>query len=217
MKRRPPKHNVRRVAHINHNMRGVTLSKNGETIQYESLQEFLLICLLERNPRVQAYRSQPLTIAFRDDDGKDHRYTVDFEVWLTDGSVEIHEVTVSGRRSTLSAIRREIAARDMCNRKGWKYVVHTELTLPRETESANLITLYGFRAPIYANPAVKRFVVGNITAMPINLAALAQEIASGLQLSIGDVTAALCHLIWREELLVDENKLLFIDAVFSSS
>ena len=49
LKRKPPAGNVRRVASIGNNIRGVTANKRGRLVQFESEQERKLILLLERD------------------------------------------------------------------------------------------------------------------------------------------------------------------------
>src|SRR5260370_8423516 len=78
----------------------------------------------------------------------------DFIVWKTTGEVEIHEVTLTSRQNRESIQEREKAARDICQQRGWSYVVHTEKTLPGATEEANLLALYRYRPTISHHPAV---------------------------------------------------------------
>ena len=141
LKRKPPKDNVRRIAAIDNNSRYAITNKNGETVQCESHAERKLTLIKDRDQRVRNYRSQPLRISYIDSEDKPHTYVPDFMVWLVDGSIEIHEVTLSERRLTLNARRREQAARDYCEKEGLRYVVHTENTLPDDTEAANLLAL----------------------------------------------------------------------------
>src|SRR5438128_7660229 len=154
LKRKPPPGNVRRVAPIDNNLRYAVTSKGDETIQCESFQERKLTLVFDRDPTVQAYRSQPERFAFTDTQGTSHTYVPDFIVWKTTGEVEIHEVTLTSRREKWSIAEREKAAREICRKRGWSYVVHTEETLPQATEEANLLALYRYRPTIYANPAV---------------------------------------------------------------
>jgi hypothetical protein len=114
-KRKPPPGNVRRVISLGRNVRGVTTNKRGGLVQFESELERKLILLLERDPTVHDYRSQPETFHFEDEAGRQRRYTPDFQVWRTDGSIEWHEVTVAARRAgRVSLQEREAAARVVC-------------------------------------------------------------------------------------------------------
>ena len=74
MKRKPPPGNVRRVASIDCNIRGVTTSKRGRLVQFESEQERKLILLLERDTPVADYASQPETLIFQDRSGHTRRW-----------------------------------------------------------------------------------------------------------------------------------------------
>jgi len=134
LKRKPPTGNVRRVAPIGNNLRYSITSKADETIQCESFQERKVTLLFDRDPTIQEYRSQPERFTFTDSQGKSHTYTPDFIVWKTTGEVEIHEVTLISRQERFSIQEREKAARKICQERGWRYVVHTEATLPQATE-----------------------------------------------------------------------------------
>ena len=89
-KRKPPPGNVRRVISLGNNFRGVTTNKRGHLVQFESEQERKLILLLERDPTVADYISQPEVLHFHDASGRQRTYTPDFKVWRTDGQIELH-------------------------------------------------------------------------------------------------------------------------------
>src|SRR5260221_3195607 len=111
LKRKPPTGNIRRVAPIGENLRYAITSKDGETVQCESFQERKLAFVFERDPTVQAYRSQPERFAFTDSQGALHTYVPDFIVWRTTGEIEIHEVTLTSRRAKVRvAVPRKTAA-----------------------------------------------------------------------------------------------------------
>ena len=147
MKRKPPTGNTRRVISLGNNFRGVTTNKQGHLVQFESEQERKLILLLERDPLVANYVSQPETLIFIDAKGRQRKYTPDFQVWRVNGQVELHEVTVQSRREThISLQEREVAAELICQQRGWRYVVHTDQTLPSGFEYSSLDFLSAFRA-----------------------------------------------------------------------
>lgn len=151
-KRKPPPGNTRRVICLGNNFRGVTTNKRGHLIQFESEQEHKLILLLERDPTVTDYVSQPETLHFFDNSGRQRTYTPDFKVWRTDGQIELHEVTVEARRADrVSSQQREAAAHKICRQRGWRYVIHTDETLPSGYEYTNLGFLAAFRASVYAD------------------------------------------------------------------
>lgn len=152
MKRKPPTGNVRRVISLGNNFRGVTTNKQGHLVQFESEQERKLILLLERDPLVVDYISQPETLIFSDEKGHQRRYTPDFQVWRATGQIELHEVTVQSRRESRSSLQeREIAAQIICQQRGWRYEVHTDQTLPSGFEYSNLDFLSAFRAEAHAD------------------------------------------------------------------
>src|SRR5262249_29485159 len=101
MKRNPPKGNIRRVQHIDKNLRGVTTSMSDDTIQFESFQELILIIILSqlaRTHRIKRITSQPFRLIF-EVGGHTITHVPDFKVELNDGSIEIHDVTISSRQS----------------------------------------------------------------------------------------------------------------------
>ncbi len=152
MKRKPPAGNVRRVICLGKNFRGVTTNKQGHLVQFESEQERKLILLLERDPLVVNYVSQPETLIFSDERGHQRRYTPDFQVWRVNGQIELHEVTVQSRRETHTSLQeREVAAQLICQQRNWRYIVHTDLTLPSGFEYSNLDFLSAFRAKVYVD------------------------------------------------------------------
>jgi TnsA endonuclease N terminal len=218
LKRKPPAGNVRRVAPIGKNLRYAITSKADETVQCESFQERKLTLLLDRDPTVQEYRSQPERFAFTDTQGTSHTYVPDFIVWKTTGEVEIHEVTLTSRREKWSIAEREKAAREICRKRGWSYVVHTEETLPQATEEANLLALYRYRPTSYANPAVTAAVRARLGQEERKgLRVLIEDIAQALSLPRPVVISAVCHLLWHQIIEADlRNTLLFVNAALST-
>jgi len=219
LKRKPPAGNIRRVAPIGNNLRYAITSKAGETVQCESFQERKLTLLLDRDPTVQEYRSQPERFAFTDTQGTSRTYVPDFIVWRTSGEVEIHEVTLTVRQDKFSIQERERAARKICQQRGWQYVVHTEATLPQATEEANLLALYRYRPTIYANEAVTAAIRQRLShdeRKAVRL--LITELASALSLPTPTVTSALCHLLWHRVIDTDlTSRLIFVYAALAPS
>jgi TnsA endonuclease N terminal len=218
LKRKPPVGNVRRVAPINNNLRFAVPSKADETVQCESFQERKLTLLFDRDPTIQAYRSQPERFTFTDPLGKMHTYVPDFMVWKTTGEVEIHEVTLTARQDKVSIQEREKAAREICRKRGWSYVVHTEATLPQTTEEANLLALYRYRPTIYAHEAVTAAIRQRLNRGERGKAArlLITELAWTLSLPPPTVISALCHLLWHQVLVTDlTSRLLFVNAALA--
>lgn len=217
LKRKPPAGNVRRVAPIGKNLRYAITSKADETVQCESFQERKLTLLFDRDSTVQEYRSQPERFAFTDTQGTSHTYVPDFMVWKTTGEVEIHEVTLTERQEKWSIAEREKAACEICRKRGWSYVVHTEETLPQATEEANLLALYRYRPTCYANPAVTVAVRARLCQEERKgLRVLIEDIAQALSLPRSVVISAACHLLWHQIIEADlRNTLLFVNAALS--
>ncbi len=213
LKRKPPDKNVRCVASIGSNSRSTIYNKNGRTIQCESFSgERKLTLGFDRDPTVRDYQSQPIRIPYDDSDGKKHTYVPDFMVWRVDGSIEIHEVTRSERRILPNAQRREAGARKHCQREGWSYVVHTEDSLPDDTEIANLLELYMFRPTVYYRSDVTVAVREKLgDGKRLSLPRLIQEISQELGLPVGVVSPGLYHLLWYGKIETDLRSLLFID------
>lgn len=209
-KRKPPAGNVRRVRSNGRNIRGVITNKVGRLVQFESWLERTLILRLDRDPEVLDYQSQPEMFEFIDEKGKQRSYTPDFKVWRRNGEIEIHEVTLTKRRVRPDIRRREQAAREICQERRWQYVVHTEQTLPQGSELANLVALAGYRPTIYANQDVAHTAFKQLASnQPVALEVLVKQVKQVLNLPEGQVTAALCHLLWYGELMTDLNQLLF--------
>ena len=202
-KRKPPPGNVRRVISLGNNFRGVTTNKRGHLVQFESEQERKLVLLLERDPTVADYTSQPQTFHFCDDSGRQRTYTPDFKVWRTDGQIELYEVTIEARRvAQASLLQREAAARAICQQRGWCYIVHTDETLPSGYEYANLDFLAAFRANTYANPETTAWwlarLAGQERVHPRSVLAQA-----GSDLAAGPLLNGLYHLLWHGVIQMD--------------
>ena len=200
LKRKPPAGNVRRVASIGKNIRGVTTNKRGRLVQFESEQERKLILLLERDATVTDYISQPETLTYYDDEGRERRYTPDFQVWRNNGRIEVHEVTIEQRQQTQA--QRAIAAAAICRQRGWTYHIHTEKTLPTGYEYANLDFLASFRAQTYFHQE----------SVDWWLASLHEGETSAVQTALGQAPATLSpgillntlyHLLWHNQVEMD--------------
>lgn len=217
-KRKPPEGDVRRVTSMGSNLPGVTTNKNGHTVQFESFAERILLVLFERDKTVLDYRSQPETFEFTDRDKKLRRYTPDFKVWKADGTIEIHEVTRTERQEQLRINEREAGARKICQDRQWKYIVHTELTLPQKTEATNLLALLRYRLKVYAHDKIIVAVQEHLRQhSSVHLQNCVEYIAHQLDMADPLVFTTLCHLLWHGEIRTDLQKLLIIDSAFAPS
>ena len=209
LKRKPPKGNVRRVRSNGTTVVGTMVNKAGRTIQFESFAERLLFLRLERDLEVVDYLSQPETLTFLDEAGKRHTYTPDVLVWKQDGSHELHEVTRTERMLQPSQLRRVREATRICAERGWRYILHTELSLPQPTEATNLEYLLCFTSASHDHPAVRAALV-TLQATTFSLANLLQWMGAATGLARGAVEGAVGYLIWHRHLDVDlTNNLLF--------
>lgn len=211
-RRKPPAHNVRRVRALGTNGRGTRVNKARELVQYESWQEQSLWMLFDRDPSIKVYRTQPESLSYRDDRGRERTYTPDALVVRVDGRVELHEVTIEGRRTREDQARREAAARAVCAERGWAYIVHTERDLPRGTELANLQALARFRARCHEQVAVTagaRELLRGEASLPLR--ELHARVVERLGIAAPDALAALCHLLWHGRLRADLASRLLLD------
>lgn len=208
-KRKPPPGNVRRVVSVGTNCRGITTNKCGRLVQFESEHERTLILLLERDATVRDYCSQPETFSFLTADGRCSHYTPDFQVWRTDGRVEIHEVTIQARRQAFGTQHpREGAAQAVCHARGWQYFVHTEQTLPHGYAYANLDILSAFRVASYADPVGSAWWQSQLAhhgaAHPDTLL-----LHTDVPAERGRMVSTLAYLVWHDQVQIDWQHPLF--------
>ena len=124
-------------------------------------------------------------------------------MWYAGGQIELHEVTVETRRQRLDSFQeREAAADEICQQRGWRYVVHTDQTLPSGYEYADLEFLSAFRAQTH--------ITAQITAWWINQLAGRACIHPRVVLSLPDVNLptglllnGLYHLLWHGVVVTD--------------
>jgi hypothetical protein len=210
LKRKPPLGNVRQVVSTGQNIRGIITNKAGRLVQFESWAERALLLRLDRDPDITDYGSQPERFQFTAPNGQLHSYTPDFIVWRSNGQVEIHEVTMTDRHTRPSIAQREAAASEICRVRGWRYIVHTEQSLPQGSELANLLALFRYRPTAYADPAVSRAADEQLAeGGPIALQTLVIQIAQELGIAGPVVVAALGHLLWHGQIDIDLHQFLF--------
>jgi len=199
MKRKPPIGNVRRVISLGNNFRGVTTNKRGHLVQFESEQERKLILLLERDSSVVEFVSQPETLVFSDEKGRQRKYTPDFQVWRVNGQIELHEVTVQSRRENRESLqKREAAAQRICQERGWQYVVHTDQTLPSGYEYASLDFLSAFRTQCYTDVESGYWWVGKLKGQgQVHPRFVINQIEQNLKADV--LLNSLYHMLWYGE------------------
>jgi hypothetical protein len=215
LKRKPPTGNVRRVLCLGNNFRGVTTNKAGHLVQFESEQERKLILLLERDPTVADFISQPETLSFLDNQHHTRKYTPDFQVWRRDGAIEFHEVTLATRRHAQEGLPpREEAALQICQERGWRYIVHTDQTLPCGSEYANLDFLSAFRATSYTSPQMATWWLGQLDGRgAVHPRTILVEADPSQE--PGGLLACLYHLLWHAQIAMDWQQPLLWQGDFS--
>lgn len=210
-KRKPPSDDVRRIQTNGHNLRYTITNKTGRLVQCESQLERKLTLLLDRDATVEDYGSQPEILHWYDEKGKAHTYVPDFIVWRANGCTELHEVTLTLRQSDTHQKNRQQAAHQICQQRGWDYLVHTEVTLPDETVTANLLALYAYRGSIYAHQDVTHLTNTYLSDEPQLFGALCKQLSVQLTLAYPTIYMALLHLLWHDVLQVNLAELLFQD------
>ena len=110
------------------------------------------------------------------------------------------------------------AAQEYCDNEGWRYVVHTEGSLPNDTEGANLLALYAYRPSIYFRADVAHAVIGKFgIGQHILLHQLISAISQDLNLTSAIVSTAIYHLMWHGKIATDLRSLIFIDSTPTSN
>jgi hypothetical protein len=210
--RTPPPGNVRRVVCLGRNLRGVLTNKRGHVVQFESGLEHTLVLLLERDASVADYHSQPEVLRFRDAAARPRTYTPDFQVWRTGGRIELHEVTVESRRAHHVALReREAAAAAICYERDWRYIVHTDQTLPSGAMYANLAFLAPYRSSVHADAAA--WWLGRLAdRAPCHPAAVLEGVTSVPM--AGQLLTGLYHLLWHAVAQMDWERPLIVRGAF---
>jgi hypothetical protein len=215
LKRKPPPDNLRRVQSTGQNLCGVITNKAGRTVQFESFAERSLLLRLDRSPDVQDYASQPEQITFTDTAGMAHTYTPDFKVWHTDGRISLHEVTLTARLLANPKLQQRHAAADrICQLRGWQYIIHTEVSLPQDSELANLLALWAYRPTGYAQAQIHHTIEEHLVPGEHHLLSeLVIRLATQSDLTVPRVAACLYHLLWHDVLSMNWHRPLFHDAV----
>jgi hypothetical protein len=216
MKRKPPPGNARRVQNMGRNLRYTLTNKAGRVVQCESFQERKLALLLERDPTVRDYGSQPEQIRWIDEAGKSHAYIPDFIVWRTDNTIELHEVTLTQRQGNAHNQARQAAAQASCQTRGWTYRVHTEQNLPNDIHTANLLALYAYRSTSYCDADLTAHLLSLIAHGTHPAADVIAHLHEQTQVAIPQIYANLLHLLWHGQIETNLDRLLFRDGLLVS-
>jgi len=205
------KDNVRNVHSNGKTINGVIVNNQDEFVQFESGSEEILPLIFLRDRTIVRLVSQPVVIAYYDLEGKLHTYTPDFLVERKDGSIELHEYTLSSRRHKPENIARENAARKYCEERGWKYIVHTELEFPNPTWIDNIQALHGFIAKGYNNDLVRKELIILLgTGEKLTYSLIISELYHRLGIERKVLNGTLFHMLYWSDIFTDLNKLIFI-------
>lgn len=120
-------------------------------IWYESLTERDYMYLLEIDPEVLAYSSQPLKISYKED-GKHRRYTPDFFIERSQKK-QIVEIKPKTQINYEKNVRLFQCISYICQCKGWDFLVITDEMIRKEPILSNIKLLYRY-ALIPLNPQV---------------------------------------------------------------
>jgi len=165
----------------------------GELVEYESHLECRWMTLLDFDPRVVAFVSQPLRLEAADGSGA-WEHTPDVFARRDDGSVLLLDVKETSRLGRPEVVLQHSRTAAVCRRLGWAYDMVGE---PPAQRWANVSWLAGYRRPVYLGAELIDGLV-ELACDPIRLgdlvgAAPVAEIARPV----------VFHLLWRGLLVAD--------------
>ncbi len=154
------------ISRSNGIMRGKFPSrKNARMIHWESLLERDAVFLFEFSSGVRQFREQPLTINYALE-GKPRRYTPDFELILSDGSVELVEVKPKEKLLLPENSLRFTAITRHLSLQGWPLRFLTEESVRRPVLLDQLRQLFRYRQPVFSAPERRRWLFKLASHMP---------------------------------------------------
>ena len=166
----------------------------GETLQFESGLEHLLIRTLDRDRRVSWLLAQPFELRFRLADGRSIRHVPDLLSLSADG-VTVWDARAEQRRGARFNVQARLT-QIACDHVGWNYQLFGE---PSRVTAVNLTWLGCYRQ----NPArglahQDRLKAGLVEGTIQTIGDVAQ-----LDSGYGDLLAAMWHHIWRGDIECD--------------
>lgn len=177
----------------------------GKAIEYFSLAERVILCLIENNPLVKTYCTQELEIPVYVGKGEKFLYKPDILVEYQDGSKEVIEVKkTKADAEKKPALLRRAAAEKFCEEKGWKYTLICEEEID-PIHKKNIKFLFSFR---------------NRSKGHYKWAPLILDLVASAEMSIGDVVKTIgdsnvlpliYYMIFNNELVIDLSKPLTLD------
>lgn len=219
MKRRPPPKNARNVRYIDGNYRSYAGNKVGDMVQAESFAERKLLLLLERDPDVINYISQPqeAVIEYVNSKGQKRRYVPDYLAKCLNGPDCVYEVTLRSRlENNLALQERSAAGHAVCKARNQRYLVFTEEVLPDDTETANLLLFYSHRRDRCANDHVAEAALKRLASeRRMHMSQLLNTVIQDTGLDRGQVNIALKYMIWHGQLEINWHNLFYETSAFT--
>lgn len=165
----------------------------GRHVIYESWLERSHFILLDQDPQVTAFASQPFQLHWRDEDGRARTHVPDIFVRHTDGSASVIDVRPERRINPEDRLRFE-ATRTACDHNGWGYRVAHE---PPVVLLRNVTWLAGYRRRL-PTFATTRSRVLDAADTPCTIADLVNRCGG-----TPTVRATVFHLLWTGSLVTD--------------
>jgi hypothetical protein len=164
-------------------------------VGFESWLERDHVILLDFDPQVVGFASQPFWLTWRDARGGQERsHAPDFFARLSDGAGLVVDCRPAGRRDERS-LKSFAAMRQACVVAGWTYRLVGELDPVR---AANLRWLAGYRHRRYGEPPGAAEAVAAAFTVPGPLVAQAASAGEPIE-----VLPRVFHLLWRGRLAAD--------------
>ncbi|MFH9348168.1 TnsA-like heteromeric transposase endonuclease subunit [Kitasatospora sp. NPDC017646] len=171
-------------------------ASTGRMVEYESFLESQWMTLLDFDPRVAAFVSQPMTLLGEDEHGR-WSHVPDLFARRFDGSVLLVDVK-AGRFADVpkTVLQRERTAA-VCDRLGWDYEMVSE---PDPLRLATVSWLAGYRRPLHAGEGL----VDALMTVAQNPVAFGDLVAFQ---AVPEVARAVAfHLMWRHQLVFDMSR-----------
>jgi hypothetical protein len=153
--------------------------KNQCVIPVEGRLEADMCLLLEFDPSIRSYRSQPLTVRLEDEHGF-FNHTPDFEVQPTEGPAYLLEVKPHARASQAFRARRIEVARQHFLGMDLDYALRTEHHIRIEPRITILRNLYGRARTVRRETLAELLIFLPTDGSPVPLKEIARQMPSNL-------------------------------------
>ena len=153
--------------------------KNQRVIPVEGRLEADMCLLLEFDPAIKSYRSQPLTVRLEDEHGL-FNHTPDFEVQPTGGRAFLLEVKPHARASQSFRAQRIEVARQHFLGMDLEYVLRTERHIRIEPRITTLRNLYGRARTVSREGLIDLLALLPKDGSPATLKEIAAQMPSNL-------------------------------------